>query len=74
MYTLNRRASGVVAYPTTRYNHELLMRVREASGREASPSAGVIDSQSVKTSEAGAVAPKTSPAAVRLRLPQAQPR
>jgi transposase len=36
-----------------RINHELLIQVREASGREASPSAGVIDSQSVKTSEAG---------------------
>jgi transposase len=35
-----------------RINHDLLMRVREASGREASPSAGVIDSQSVKTTEA----------------------
>ena len=30
-------------------NHDLVMRVREAGGREASPSAGVIDSQSVKT-------------------------
>ena len=34
-------------------NHELLMRAREAEGREASPSAGVIDSQSVKTTESG---------------------
>ena len=30
-------------------NHVLLMDVREAAGREASPTAGVIDSQSVKT-------------------------
>lgn len=34
-------------------NHALLMAVRETSGREASPTAGVIDSQSVKTTEAG---------------------
>jgi transposase len=34
-------------------NHSLVMRVREAAGREASPSAGVIDSQSVKTTETG---------------------
>jgi transposase len=34
-------------------NHLLLMAVRVAAGREASPSAGVIDSQSVKTTESG---------------------
>ena len=32
---------------------ELLLQAREAAGREASPSAGVIDSQSVKTTESG---------------------
>lgn len=34
-------------------NHALVMLVREAQGREASPSACVIDSQSVKTTESG---------------------
>jgi transposase len=34
-------------------NHHLLMRDRERVGREASPTAAIIDSQSVKTTEAG---------------------
>ena len=34
-------------------NHTLLMAACEAAGREASPSAGVIDSQSIKTLASG---------------------
>ncbi len=36
-----------------RINHVLVVALREAVGREASPTAGVIDSQSVKTAECG---------------------
>lgn len=34
-------------------NHHLVMRDRERAGREASPTAAVVDSQSVKTTESG---------------------
>ena len=36
-------------------NNELVMAAREREGREASPTAGVIDSQSVKTTESGEI-------------------
>lgn len=36
-----------------RISHHLLMEAQEMEGREASPTAGVIDSQSVKTTESG---------------------
>ena len=38
-----------------RINHHLVMLDRERVGREASPTAAVIDSQSVKTTESGGV-------------------
>ena len=48
-YFYDWRSSGVL----DRIRHALVMQAREAEGREASPTAGIIDTQSVKTTEAG---------------------
>ena len=47
-YFYEWRATGLWG----RINHHLVMEARELEGREASPSAGVIDSQSVKPRKA----------------------
>ena len=54
-----------------RIHHELYVKCREAEGREASPTAAVIDSQSVKSAEKGGLA-STRMATMRARKSKAR--
>lgn len=55
----------------SRINHHLVMEARELEGKEASPTAGAIESQSVKTTKRGGIrgfdAGKTRQTAFALR-------
>lgn len=53
-----------------RIHHALLARVREAEGREASPTAAIIDTQAVKATEKGG-ATRMRSATTRARKPRA---
>ena len=54
-----------------RIHHALYVRCREQAGREASPTAAIIDSQSVKGAEKGGAA-STRPATTRARRSRAR--
>jgi transposase len=54
-----------------RIHHELYLKTRDLEGREASPTAGVIDSQSVKSAEKGGP-PSTRRAMTRARRSRAR--
>lgn len=49
-----------------RIHHEFYVRVREQAGREASPTAAVVDSQSVRSAEKGGL-PRTPLATTRVK-------
>ena len=53
-----------------RLHHELYIACREQAGCEASPTAAIIDSQSVKSAEKGG--PRTHPASMRARRSKAR--